>query len=171
MILVMYYQIGDITLEDFKLEDISEDYLSWLNDKDYMKFSRQSLVHHDNASAISFYRSIVDTNNIFLAIKKNLILIGTLTIYIDLDYKVCSPGILIGKSYAKFGYGGLVWRFVVGTISRDLKMRKVSAGAMIKNSAMIKLFKKSGMEFEATLVKSALFDDVPTDIVIYRYFT
>ena len=167
----MYYQIGDITLEDFKIEDINQDYLSWLNDKGHMKFSRQSLIEHNKVSVVKYINNLADTNNIFLSIKKNSTLIGTLTIYIDSDYQVCSPGILIGKGFAKFGYGGLVWRFVVGAISKDLRMRKVSAGAMINNYAMIKLFEKSGMEIEATLDKAALFDGTPIDVVLYRYFT
>jgi RimJ/RimL family protein N-acetyltransferase len=167
----MYYQIGDITLEDFKIEDINQDYLSWLNDKEHMKYSRQSLIEHNKVSVVKYIDNLADTNNIFLSIKKNSTLIGTLTIYIDSDYQVCSPGILIGKGFAKFGYGGLVWRFAVGAISKDLRMRKVSAGAMINNYAMIKLFERSGMEIEATLDKAALFDGIPIDLVLYRYFT
>lgn len=166
----MYYQISDITLEDFKIEDINQDYLNWLNDKEHMKFSRQSLIEHNKVSVVKYINNFADTNDIFLSIKKNSTLIGTLTIHIDSDYQVCSPGILIGKGFAKFGYGGLVWRFVVGTISKDLRMRKVSAGTMINNYAMIKLFEKSGMEFEATLDKAALFGGAPIDLVLYRYF-
>jgi RimJ/RimL family protein N-acetyltransferase len=166
----MNYQIGDITLQDFKLEDVSHDYLSWLNDKDYMKFSRQSLITHDATSVAEFIDDFKRTNDIFLSIKRNSILIGTLTIYIDSDYQVCSPGILIGKSFAKLGYGEIVWQFVIGTVSKDLQMRKVSAGTMISNRPMIKLFEKSGMEFEATLLRAALLENVPTDIVLYRYF-
>lgn len=166
----MHYQIGDITIKDFKLEDISQDYLSWLNDKDYMKYSRQSLITHDTTSVAKFIYDLKSANNIFLSIKSNSILIGTLTIYIDSDYQVCSPGILIGRSFAKLGYGEIVWQFVIGTISKDLQMRKVSAGTMINNRPMIKLFEKSGMEFEATLSRAALLESVPTDIVLYRYF-
>lgn len=166
----MHYQINDITIQDFKLEDISQDYLSWLNDKDYMKFSRQSLITHDRISVAKFIGDLASDNNIFLSIKRNSILIGTVTIYIDSDYQVCSPGILIGRSFAKLGYGELVWRFVIGTVSKHLHMRKVSAGTLINNYAMIKLFEKSGMEFEATLFRAALIDKVPTDIVLYRYF-
>ena len=166
----MHYQIGNITLKDFELDDITDEYLSWLNDKDYMKFSRQSLITHDTTSVAKFINDLKSANNIFLSIKRNSILIGTLTIYIDSDYQVCSPGILIGRSFAKLGYGELVWRFVIGTVSKDLHMRKVSAGTLINNYAMIKLFEKSGMEFEATLYRAALLDKVPTDIVLYRYF-
>ena len=166
----MHYQIGNITLKDFELDDITDEYLSWLNDKDYMKFSRQSLITHDKVSVAKFIGDLASADNIFLSIKRNSILIGTLTIYIDSDYQVCSPGILIGRSFAKLGYGELVWRFVIGTVSKDLHMRKVSAGTLINNYAMIKLFEKSGMEFEATLYRAALLDKVPTDIVLYRYF-
>lgn len=166
----MHYQIGNITLKDFELDDITDEYLSWLNDKDYMKFSRQSLITHDKVSVAKFIGDLASADNIFLSIKRNSILIGTLTIYIDSDYQVCSPGILIGRSFAKLGYGELVWRFVIGTVSKDLHMRKVSAGTQINNYAMIKLFEKSGMEFEATLYRAALLDKVPTDIVLYRYF-
>ena len=166
----MYYQIRDIALEDFKIEDINQDYLSWLNDKEHMRFSRQSLFEHSKVSVVKYINDLANTNNIFLSIKKNTTLIGTVTIYIDSDYQVCSPGILIGKGFAKFGYGGLVWRYVVENISKDLRMRKVSAGTMINNYAMIKLFEKSGMEFEATLDKAALFGGAPIDLVLYRYF-
>lgn len=170
IITFMHYQIGNITLKDFELDDITDEYLSWLNDKEYMKFSRQSLCDHDEGTVIKYLHDMKISKNLFLSIKKDLELIGTLTIYIDSDYHVCSPGILIGRSFAKLGYGELVWRFVIGTVSKDLHMRKVSAGTLINNYAMIKLFEKSGMEFEATLYRAALLDKVPTDIVLYRYF-
>ena len=167
----MHYQIGNITLKDFELDDITDEYLSWLNDKEYMKFSRQSLCDHDKGTVIKYLHDMKISKNLFLSIRKDQELIGTLTIHIDLDYRVCSPGILIGKNFARFGYGESIWRFIIETICRDLGMRKISAGTMVDNHAMIKLFKKSGMEFEGTLVQSALLNGKPTDLVLYRCFT
>ena len=63
------------------------------------------------------------------------------------DYKnlTCDIGILIG--YPGKGFGKVAWKKMIDFLLKK-KFRKISGGCMSNNTAMIKIFKSSGMKFE-----------------------
>jgi RimJ/RimL family protein N-acetyltransferase len=166
----MYIDLGEIKLQNFQQLDITENYLRWLNDKELMKYSRQSFFDHDIKSAEMYLKTFSNSSNRFLAIKINQTLVGTATVYIDDIYKTCSYGILIGKEFLGNGFGQIVWDFLIKDLSVRLGARKVSVGTLIGNAKMIKIIEKSGMDFEANLKNEGMLEGVPCDILLYRYF-
>jgi RimJ/RimL family protein N-acetyltransferase len=166
----MYIELGELKIQNFQQLDITENYLKWLNDKELMKYSRQSFFDHDFNSAEMYLKTFNNSLNLFLALKINQTLIGTATVYIDDVYKTCSYGILIGREFSGNGFGQIIWDFLIKDMSVQLGVRKVSAGTLSGNAKMIKIIEKSGMDLEANLKNEAMLDGVPCDILLYRYF-
>jgi ribosomal-protein-alanine N-acetyltransferase len=161
---------GDVELTDFTEVDISEKYLSWLNNPQHMKFSTQRFVEHTHDSAIKYLKGFEGTPNRFFAIRVDGKLVGSATFYVDVNYKTASPGILIAPEHVGKGFGKRAWDLLVFDLPTQLGIRKVSAGTLESNLAMIKLFESSKMEFEARLIGEGIFNELPTDILIYRKF-
>jgi RimJ/RimL family protein N-acetyltransferase len=163
-------RLGEVELTDFTEDDISEKYLSWLNDPLHMKYSSQRFMEHTYDSTIQYLYSFVGTPNRFFAIKVNGKLVGSATLYVNPNYKTASPGILIAPEYLGKGFGKKAWELLVFNLPTQLGIRKVSAGTLEVNIAMIKLFEFCNMEFEARLVGEGIFNDLPADILLYRTF-
>lgn len=93
--------------------------------------------------------------------------IGTITALRDSHNGVAEIGILIGELACRGrGYGQEAWMavqdwlFAVGT-------RKVEAGTMYGNTAMIKIFYAAGMSLEGCRRAHFLKNGIPTDMVLY----
>jgi len=54
-----------ISIKKFRQSDIDKEYLSWLNNKKLMKFSRHSKEIFDKTKAINFYQEMKKQNNFF----------------------------------------------------------------------------------------------------------
>lgn len=156
-----------IEFSNFEYSDISKNYLSWLNDKDHMKFSQQSQLLHDVDSSRKYIDTFTGTMNKFLAIKRGRVLVGTATIYRSTDHFSCSCGIMIGTEFSGQGIGKLAWNILVTDLARTLKIRKVEAGTQIENIKMISLFKNSGMKFEKVVNEKVSPVERPASFVIY----
>ncbi len=161
---------GEVGLTDFTEGDISPKYLSWLNDPLHMKYSTQRFLEHTYDSAIDYLNSFEGTPNYFFAIKASGELVGSATFYVNPDYGTASPGILIAPEHVGKGFGKKAWELLVFDLPTQLGIRKVSAGTLESNLAMIKLFESSKMEFEARLIGEGVFNELPSDILIYRKF-
>ena len=78
--------------------------------------------------------------------------------------------IAVDNSQRGKGFGKKAWKLLVSDVPTQLGIRKVSAGTLEVNSAMIRLFESSNMEFEARLKSEGVFNEIPTDILLYRKF-
>ena len=158
---------SEIVISDFQEADISEKYISWLNNKQHMKFSQQRFVNHSLSTAKDYLASFENCDNRFYAIKSSSDLVGTGTIYINQSYGTCSVGILIGPEFSGQGYGKQAWQLLTTVIPENLGLRKVSAGTLETNKAMLRLFEESRMQFEARLVQEGIFEDSAVDVLLY----
>lgn len=163
----------NLILQRFTEGEISENYLAWLNDKELMKFSEQRHRSHTRETALAYFRSFNHSINFFLSIKtrENQDHIGNLTIYTDVNNRVCDIGILIGDSrYSGKGLGLEAWRAAIDYLFSQKICRKVTAGTMALNGPMIKIFKKSGMCWEGTRRKQFLVGEAEVDLLQYAIF-
>ena len=158
---------SEIILMDFQENDVSEKYVSWLNNKQHMKFSEQRFKNHSKSTAKDYLASFHNSDNRFYAIKSSLGLIGTGTLYVNKSYGTCSVGILIGPEFSGQGYGKQAWQLLTTIIPENLGLRKVSAGTLETNKAMLRLFEGSKMQFEARLAQEGIFEDLPVDILLF----
>jgi RimJ/RimL family protein N-acetyltransferase len=135
-------------IRDFTLEDINDEYLSWLNNKSHMQFSTQRFIDHTRASSVKYVQSFYDTPNFFLAIEDLGRIVGTATLYRDLNLNSFDLGLLIGDSYSGKGYGKrAVHEILRLQIFNQLGINRVTAGTLQENLGMRAVLESSGFEF------------------------
>jgi len=143
-----------IYLNSFSKKDINKKYISWLNDQEVVKYSRQRFIKHTQQSCLKFYNSVINNNNIF--IKINLIssknFIGTMTYIFNDD--AADLGILIGdKNYWNQKLGFEAWNLSINYLSAFKKIKKITAGCISENFAMKNIFIKSEMKYSHKIKK------------------
>lgn len=163
----------NLIIEPFTDSDITEKYLGWLNDKNLLMFSEQRHKQHTFESASLYLRSFINSSNHFLSIKtkQSPTHIGNLTIYTDVNNKICDIGILIGdQNFSGQGLGFEAWRSAIDYLFANNMCRKITAGTMELNKPMIMIFEKSGMLREGTRPRQFLFGSKEIDLLQYAIF-
>ena len=160
-----------ITVEPFTFEDISENYLSWFKDSSHLVFSDQQYFSHTRLSSEEYVFTFHNSPNLFLKLVKSGVgIIGTATIYIDSLHLSSNIGILLDPKWSGKGLGTICWDFLVNQICPTIGIRKASAGTVVNNLAMIRLFEKSGMTLEATLRNEKIYQGKSYDVAIFSKF-
>lgn len=160
-------------LESFAVEDISPQYVAWLNDPEVVRYSNQRFITHTTHSCTLYVNNFKGSlSKLFKIIRKSdATTIGTITAYINQSHKTADMGILIGdrSSWGK-GLGGDAWFALLNALLSLRQIRKVTAGTMDCNQSMIRIIQRSGMTFEAVRSKQELLDGKPQDILYFAKF-
>ena len=137
-----------LKIRNFRLTDIDDEYISWLNDKKLMKFSRHKKQIFTKEKAKTFYKEIKKKKNFFFLVslsnKYKEKKIGTLIGYRKKEKKTCNLGILISKQGK--GLGLKAWKLALKKIF-EKGLVSIEGGTLDLNKPMIKIFEKSGMKF------------------------
>lgn len=120
--------------------------ISWLIDPVLMKYSEQRHKIHTVRSQLEYISSIQVPNHYF-KVKDDEVLVGTMTAFIDINNNVADLGILIGRPHK--GFGTEAWRLLCNRLG-GTGVRKIEAGCMAKNTAMIRICEKNHMRLEGT---------------------
>lgn len=166
-------QNAKVTLRQFTEADITQRYLSWLNDPQVVRYSNQRFKTHTVETSLAYLRSFARTQNLFLAIIDNSSheIVGTLTIYCTVPHRTADIGILIGdKTVWGQGLGTEAWQLAISYVLDTLGYRKVTGGTLKVNQSMVKIMKKSGMYLEAVRPRQEILDGTEVDIVYYAKF-
>jgi [ribosomal protein S5]-alanine N-acetyltransferase len=159
-----------IFLRPFTITDISPAYISWLNDPIVMRYSNQRFVHHTEESCRRYFDSFTNTENLFISVRTKIddLAVGTMTAYVSLHHETADIGIMIGcRSVWCTGIGQDAWNTILNWFIDRRQIRKITAGTMRSNQAMINLMERSGMKLEAIRPKQELLDGIPQDILLY----
>ena len=160
-----------LVLSDFQEDDISDKYLSWLNDPEVVQFSRQRFIKHDFLSSKKYFESFVSSNNLFISIKLHKVnkMIGTMTVYFS-EPNNADVGILIGdKSQWGKGHGKDAWNSLLMWLENELNIVKITAGTLASNIGMLNVMKESGMSLEAKKTHETI-DSKSIDILYFSRF-
>lgn len=110
--------------------------VKWLNDPEVVRYSEQRHQQHDEESQ-AYY--LGDGPDVFRKICVDSQFIGTITAYVDRHNSVADVGILIGdRSIWGQGYGTEAWKSFCNSLFSG-GIRKIEAGAMCTNQAMIRI--------------------------------
>ena len=141
-----------LRLREFTADDITEKYMSWLNDTHVTKYSTQRFLAHTLETSLDYLESFKGTDNDFIAIETldDNELIGTLTIYRSIRDHSADLGLLIGKEYWGYGYGTEAWNAILDLLSGSKDVLKITAGTLRDNVRMRNVLEKSGMVFDGT---------------------
>lgn len=162
-----------VRLRLFEPADITADYVGWLNDPEVTRFSNQRFREHSRESSFTYLASFEGSDNLFLSIKESQSgeSIGTMTAYRNPHHRTCDVGIMIGnRAYWGGGYGQEAWNLLTNWLLSEGGVRKLTAGCLSANRAMVTLMERSGMELEAVRKGQELLDGEPADIVHYARF-
>jgi len=163
-----------VLLNLFTESDINDSYISWLNDPDVVRFSNQRFVTHNRESSLRYLASFVDTDNLFLSIRRSSDLrqVGTMTAYVSRHHGTVDVGIMIGdKSVWGLGYGRDSWSTLSDCLLKRDDIRKLTAGTLACNYGMIKVMECSDMHYEATRKEQEIVNRQAVDILYYAKFS
>jgi RimJ/RimL family protein N-acetyltransferase len=144
--------------------------VQWLNDPVVVQYSEQRHQVHTEETQQEY---IDDGPDIFREIHTHQgKFIGTITANIDRPNSVADVGILIGeKEEWSKGYGFEAWSAFCNHLLTH-GMRKIEAGTMSRNRAMLKVFGKYGMNYEGCRHEHFWLenDKHTTDMLLYGKF-
>lgn len=151
----------------FTAAHVTDQYLLWLNDRRLMQFSRQRLLAHTRESSLAYMASFAGGPNLFWAVERiaDGLHLGSMTAFVDTHQKTADLGIMIGL--AGQGCGSAAWGLALEYGFKVLSLRKITGGAVARNAAMIRIFRRWGMALEGTRRQQELLDDGPADLLLY----
>lgn len=162
-----------VVIRNFNRSDITDEYISWLNDSKVVQYSGQRFLSHDQTSAVGYLESFAGTSNLFLIIT-DLVTgesIGTLSVYRQLHHRVADVGIMIGnRRFWGQGLGLASWMLVISFLINEMGVRKVTAGTIRSNKPMLAIMENSGMKCEAILPSQQLLNGEPEDVFLYAKY-
>jgi len=160
-------------LEPFLARDITDEYIAWLNDPEVVKYSNQRFLRHTPETSRNYLAGFDGTDNLFIKItrKADAQPIGTMSAYYSTPHRTVDVGIMIGKrSVWGGGLGQDAWNTLLDWLLALECVRKLTAGTLRCNLAMLKLMERSGMRLEAVRPQQELVDGQPQDLLYYGKF-
>lgn len=148
---------------------VTDRHVEWLNDQDVVCYSEQRHKKHTLESQHRFLNEFPVGSYIWLIrLESTDRDIGTISAYVDWPNRLANMGILIGeKSLWGQGYGYEAWDTVMDFLFADGQIRKIEAGCMKCNRAMVRICEQMGMEHESTIANHFMLNDAPQPLVIY----
>jgi len=155
-------------VEPFSEKFLTGDYVGWLSDPEVVRYSEQRFRRHTLDSCREYWRSFDDTPNYFWAIvrKNDRLHLGNINAYVDVINNTADVGILIGCREAwRKGYGAEAWNAVCGYLFHSVGVRKVTAGTISNNEAMLGIMRSTGMVEDGRRIRHVLFEGLEVDMV------
>ena len=144
-------------------------YVAWLNDPEVVRYSEQRHRTHTLASCREYWQAFHGTPHYFWAIEAPDTVpghIGNLNAYIDPVHAVADLGILLGERQVwGRGYGAEAWTAVCDYLLREAGLRKVTAGTLAVNTAMLGIMRRAGMVEDGRRRRQYLLDGCAVDVV------
>jgi ribosomal-protein-alanine N-acetyltransferase len=174
--LALSNQRSPISLFLLTPDDVSDDYVSWLNDPSVNQYLESRFQLHSLASTRLFVaKALASRDSLFLGIRTQLAgcdpsgrHVGNIKLAsIDEHHRTGEVGIMIGDRAA--------WGKGVATAAIDLLcdiahgqllLRKVTAGCYAANVGSQRAFEKAGFSVEAVRKQQVLLNGVPEDVVL-----
>ncbi len=164
-----------LIIRSFTEEYLSDCYVSWLNDKNTMKYSDQRFTKHTLKTCRSYWQSFKGSKNKFWAIVKKDTPqnqhIGNITTYADSIHGTVDISIMIGeKSATGKGFGLEAWLGICEYLQKAQKVRKITAGTLEVNKPMLAIMKRTGMIEDGIRINHCIFQGRPVNMVHYALF-
>jgi RimJ/RimL family protein N-acetyltransferase len=164
-----------LKLVPLTVQDVTEQYVNWLNDRDVNQFLESRFVSHDLASTTDFVQKCVDDPaTLLLAIRCKLLSdrhVGNVKIGpIDRNHGTAEVGIMIGdrEAWGK-GVGSGAIRIATEIAQRELALRRITAGCYKSNVGSWKAFTKAGFTIEGERPKHFLLNGKPENLLLMGY--
>lgn len=161
-----------LRLVEFIEENVSSDYISWLNDPKVIQYLQVRFADRGRESLLKAYeKSKQDPNQVLFSIvcKATTMPIGTCRLSVDSNHNTGNYGYMIGnKCYWGTGAGKESQVLLINFCFQKLKLRKLTTGIFSENVASKSNFLKLG--FKVEVIRRQQFLDQfgnPTDGIIF----
>ena len=144
----------------------------WLNTSEIVKHSEQRHVKHTMETQMSYVTTFEGHLWGIRDIDKD-VHIGNVSAAIDKNNNVADVGILIGEcDYWGKGYGQEAWIAVCSWLldREGGRLRKIEAGCMASNVAMLRILAASGFTYEGERLNHFLFGGQPVGMKLFGRF-
>lgn len=162
-----------VELRPFTEDNLTDEYVQWLNDPNVMQYSEQRHKYHTIESCKAYYHSMRINKHLFWAIveKMHNKHIGNLSAYIDHPNRVADLAILIGNStFQGQGLGRTSWQLASEYLLNSVKMRKITAGTMASNQRMLNIMWSTGMIQEGCRPRQFIMNGEEIDLILASKF-
>ena len=162
-----------VTLESFALSDITNEYVSWLNDPEVVRYSNQRFRCHTAKTCEEYLQSFQHSPNLFFAVRlrANGKTVGTATAYISVPHGTADIGLLIGnREHWGKGVGLDAWKTLMDCLLKRSSIRKVTGGTLRANVGMVRIMERAGMELEAVRSKQQIVEGEAQDELYFARF-
>jgi RimJ/RimL family protein N-acetyltransferase len=163
-----------VLLRPFTADDITPGYLAWLHDPEVLRYSNQRFAAHTAQTCQRYLASFQGTPNLFFSarLREGDQAIGTLTAYRSPQHGTADIGILIGeRSVWGHGLGAEAFGLLADWLAAQPGLRKVTAGTLACNQAMVRTALGNGMHQEAVRRAQELVAGQPVDMLYFARFT
>ena len=158
----------------FSEEFLTPRYVNWLNDPEVVRYSEQRHRFHTLESCREYLKSFLATPNYFWAVitrDDELGHIGNMNAYVDVNNSLADVSILIGERKAwRKGYGSEAWIAVCNYLLKEENIRKITAGTLSVNTAMLGVMRHAGMVEDGRRIRHRLFEGSEVDVVYASLF-
>lgn len=141
----------DFTLKNIESDNISDNYISWLNDQETIKYISSRNTKNDKRGIENYISKFNNESSFHLGIYENAASkhIGNYSIYCDLDNKTASTNVLIGEK-DWWGTGAVLStrEMVIHFLFENMNMYKITGTPMSRNTAAVFNYKKQGFKLE-----------------------
>lgn len=162
-----------VLLRPFCRDDITDDYIGWLNDPAVVRFSNQRLAKHDRVSCLRYLSDFSGGDNLFLSIRRldTGRAIGTMTAYVSTHHGTVDVGLMIGdKSVWGRGFGLDAWNSLTSWLLSQSTIRKLTGGTLACNMAMVRIMERTGMQLEGVRKAQEIVEGLPQDVLYFAKF-
>jgi RimJ/RimL family protein N-acetyltransferase len=162
----------NIYLSPLTTEDITEEYVSWLNDADVCKGNSHATFPNNYTKTLAYVESIQDnkTELVFsIKGKKNNVAIGNASLqHINWVNRSGEIAMIIGnKKFWNKGIGEEVMGLLIEYGFNTLNLNRISCGTPVTNMGGIRICEKNGMINEGCMREAMFKNGVYPDVMIY----
>lgn len=144
--------------------------VDWLNDQSHMKFSSQRGKAHTVNSQREYIRTLgLQGNAIYLACDDGVAR-GTFSLIMHKQVRVCEIGLLVSPMFTGRGIGNEMFKEASKIAFTKFNARKIRSGCVEQNTAMLNIFTRNNLQFEARLVDEGFVDGKYQDLLLYTKF-
>ena len=139
--------------------------LPWLNDKALMRYSSQRFKAHTLDTQRRYLDGFIGAPDYYVAAMDGSTLVGTATLYVDMNERTGHLGLLVGVAGQR--YGEEIYRGLIGFAFDTLGLRKVTDGTLAIHRGQRRILESIGFSLEVIQVDQCLVDGVPVDVMLY----
>ncbi len=152
--------------------DVSDDYIAWMNDNDVTKYTEQRYIAHTRESVEAFVQQkICSSTDLLLGIYFEKTHVGNIKLgNVSWQHKSADISYFIGnKEFWGKGIASKCVSRIVGFSLNDIGLEKINAGYYENNIGSAKVLEKCGFKLEGRRISNVIFEGKRIDSILVGF--